>query len=326
MSKVFNLENNIVLNSLRDRSLPYNVAIIDDYDSYHCIVNIRISSYYQENTHRLMEFLYKNKFSINALIRTTDNKYISINRSETHSFNHIRCNSVLLSSYTDMLRKIRILEKSLYDEEVDDINNKIKNNKDIIRRFQTNIVRLSLIDIMSLLDITLNSHHISSYSNSSNSSSNVYSPLYYNRRNIISNRSTNRDNDSSFRYELYEEVNDPPIEIYRHPNSVRARNTFPSLPGGHVDRKKDKTPIDTLKREISEEMNLHDNLIITSIRYHNIFDKINEKFYHNIIYICSVDQSSEKIQRDFEATYEVKSLIFHSSNDKIISCITQLDD
>jgi hypothetical protein len=318
MNKVFSLENNIILNKLRNRNDPCNFSIIDDHDSYHCIVDIKISDYYTKNNYELMEFLYKNKFSINGLIKTIDNKYISIRRYETHSYRHIKDNSVLICSYKDMLRKIRILEKSLYAEEIIELNNKISNNQLLSERFIPPTVKLSLIDIMSLLDISL----------SSNQTRNM---LPNQTRNMLPNQTRNmlpnNPNKDLLYTSPYRQLN---RELYNTSNRMcnnlsintkQNNNSFLYLPGGHVDKRNDKTPFDTLVREVSEEINLDDEIKFVSLRYHNIFDKLNEKFYHNLIYICSVDTSSHSIQNKFVSTFEVNHLQFNESNNKTVLSI-----
>jgi hypothetical protein len=197
-----------------------------------------------------------------------------------------------------MLRKIRILEKSLYKEEIEELNIRIKSNR-ILERFIPRVIKLSLIDIMSLLDINLcNSSNGSNNSSNNNSSNNLYS--------------------SHQPYTLpYRQLN----HTMNNNNSSNNGNNFLCFPGGHVDRRRDKTPIDTLNREISEEINLVDKLHIISIRYHNIFDKLNEKFYHNLIYLCSIESTSEDLHNNFKSTYEVKDLQFHSISNKIIASI-----
>jgi len=310
MNKVFNLENNVILNTLRNKDVPYKFSIIDDYDSYHCIVNIKISDYYDGNNREMMEFLYKNKFSINALIKTSDSKFLSIRRYETHSYRHIKNNSVLICSYRDMLRKIRILEKSLYKEEIEELNIRIKSNR-ILERFIPRVIKLSLIDIMSLLDINLcnNSNNNNSRDNNLSSSHQSYVLPYRQLSHNINNHNINNHN-----------INNHNINNHNI-NNHNINTNFLCFPGGHVDKRKDKTPIDTLNREILEEINLVDKLHIISIRYHNIFDKLNEKFYHNLIYLCSIESTSEDLHNNFKSTYEVKDLQFHSSSNKIIASI-----
>jgi hypothetical protein len=199
-----------------------------------------------------------------------------------------------------MLRKIRILENSLYKEEIEELNIRIKSNR-ILERFIPRVIKLSLIDIMSLLDINLcnNSNNSNSRDSNLSSSHQSYVLPYRQLSHNINNHNINNHNI----------------------NNHNSYTNFLCFPGGHVDKRKDKTPIDTLNREILEEINLTDELHIISIRYHNIFDKLNEKFYHNLIYLCSIQSTSEDLHNNFKSTYEVKDLQFHSSSNKIIASI-----
>lgn len=86
------------------------------------------------------------------------------------------------------------------------------------------------------------------------------------------------------------------------------------LPGGRI-LAKDKSIFMTLSRELREEIGLK-NLVIkpNHILYHNIFDKINEQFYQNIIIISNLNMDSANVVKGFKKNGEVNNIVFIESN------------
>ena len=101
------------------------------------------------------------------------------------------------------------------------------------------------------------------------------------------------------------------------------------FPGGRVS-KKDKTIYDTLARELKEEVNITpfvDNN--TPIIYHNIFDKISEIFYHNLIVTGSIPLNTSKVIDNFNTNFEISKIIFTDIGNeryKQLDVIFQLND
>lgn len=99
---------------------------------------------------------------------------------------------------------------------------------------------------------------------------------------------------------------------------------FISLPGGHVSNK-DKSILDTLTRELKEEINFTNiDLIEEVMLYHNIFDKLNEEFYHNLIIIVNTNLYAKEILTNFKKNSEVDRLIVTDIVDKRISSINKV--
>lgn len=98
-----------------------------------------------------------------------------------------------------------------------------------------------------------------------------------------------------------------------------------SLPGGHISTK-DKTFIDTLWRELKEEINIDATsaTISNDVIYHNIFDKLNEQFYHNLIVLVKIDLYAKELVNRFKPNAEIERLIITDISDSRIECLKKV--
>ena len=248
MSLLFNIKKNQILNTFAE--FDGNEFYIEDNDSYHMFLPIKIKSYYNNVMPLLMKFLHKNQFSINVNIFTKDGYLISVNKSSSYTYRHIINNTILISSYDDLKNKIKIINKSISNDEIPKINNMINDSNINLAN-----PKISFIELLSLLGVKISKDY----------------------------------------------------SIFK---------TVPSLPGGHIS-KYDNCINDTLFREIEEELSIPKDIMgksifLDKITYHNIFDKYNEFFYHNLEYYIHLDLTSYMVNKIFKASREIKSINFIS--------------
>jgi len=244
MSKLFNLEKNQILNTFSNVVDSKEQILIEDDDSYHFYVPIEIKRYYIDYPVVLAKTLMKHNFSINVVIMTNDFKVVIATKQSSYSYRHVINNTILITSYDDMINKIHILSRCLRPEE-GVITNKL------IRDAPVNSDKISFITVMAMLD-----------------------------QKIVSKEKLFRD--------------------------------LPVIPGGHIS-KSDESIIKTIVRELNEELsipleNLENMQIGNLVYYHNIFDKFNEFFYHNLVMGASIDLSSTDIETMFKESSEIKEI------------------
>lgn len=260
---LFNLKSNQTIHSITSQKLEISDSFIEDRnDSMHMYVPIKLSNIMINNESLLIKTLLKKEFSINALVVTSDNYIILIKRSTSHAYNHVEKNTIIITSISDLYKKLSILNNSLMHYEKLILNNKLRAKRsDEIFNTDSSKISLSFLDIMKLLELRFLPTYISNHASSYN--------------------------------------------LYTHNNTLWMNGY---LPGGKID--KDDSISKALIREVFEETGIVvDEVNQDKIIYHNIFDKLCEKFYHNLIFVCKTSVSSSNVLKNFKRNYEVANII-----------------